>query len=123
MTLYHATPAENVGSIEEDGLEARSLNQPIYAGMYGADETVSNGVYVTTSKEDAEAYAEYLTIEKELGGEREMVVFEIDVSARNGHVYPDPEGDIMGDQISKSGKILAANVAPGLLARISRVEG
>lgn len=115
--LYHATPTENVDVIESEGLIAGSLNQPIYPGMYGAPDGVYEGVYVTSSLEDAEIYADWLTTEKQLGDDAEMAIFAIDASRFDDDVYPDPEGDMMGDAISASGMILADDVPASKLDR------
>lgn len=116
--LYHATPIDNTEAIESEGLQANPLNQPIYAGMYGATETVSDGVYVTKSLDNAETYADWLKTEKELGDDADMAIYEIDISIKAGDIYTDPEGDMFGDAISASGKIYADDIPAAQIERV-----
>ncbi len=86
MKLYHATPADNVGSIIEGGLWPNSTDAPTRSlGDYDGDTLQMrglNGIYAWVSLDDAVDFARY-----ECSGWG--VVFEIEADGFN--VIDDPE--------------------------------
>lgn len=119
--MYHVTPTENVESILEDGLQSKKLNMPIYKGMYGAEDDIRYGVYVTKNREDAERYAEWMLTECETD---DIAVLGLDITVREHgeYIFRDPEADMCGDTISKSGRVVAANITPPRIEKIARVR-
>jgi len=123
--MYHLTPVENVGSIEENGLEARPLNAPVREQTQTAEFNHATGrveqdaefaihregVYLTANEEDARRYAGSISTEKFWDGdEHELALLAVDVSPRDENVFDDPELINPDDHITASGRVFVDGI-------------
>lgn len=124
-TMFHATPAENIESIEERGLDARPLATPvreqtqesIYDHATGRVEqdaefvTHTDGVYLCKTRESAERYCDHLAVEHFWDDEaHEFVVLEVEVEREK--VFRDSELVHDEDCITASGRVFVESIGP-----------